>query len=56
MRRVPPNVSFEIDDAESEWTFSSKFDLIHFQNLNGAIRDWGRLLKQIYEYAKPQVL
>ncbi|KAG8207444.1 Secondary metabolism regulator [Trichophyton interdigitale] len=47
---VSPNVSFEIDDAESDWTFRQRFDLIHFQNLNGAIRDWRRLFSQIYEY------
>ncbi|KAK2745868.1 hypothetical protein FQN57_003481 [Myotisia sp. PD_48] len=50
---VSPNISFEIDDAESEWTFRSKFDLIHFQNLNGAIRDWRRLLEQIFENLIP---
>ncbi|KAF3480863.1 uncharacterized protein GIQ15_06210 [Arthroderma uncinatum] len=50
---VSPNISFEIDDAESEWTFRQRFDLIHFQNLNGAIRDWQRLLSQIYDNLMP---
>lgn len=52
MTRIPPNLSFEIDDAETEWSFRARFDLIHFQNLNGGIRDWPRLLSQIYEYVK----
>ncbi|KAM5433818.1 hypothetical protein MferCBS31731_006958 [Microsporum ferrugineum] len=51
--KVSPNISFEIDDAESEWTFRQRFDLIHFQNLNGAIRDWRRLLSQIYDNLMP---
>ncbi|EZF34799.1 hypothetical protein H101_01662 [Trichophyton interdigitale H6] len=50
---VSPNVSFEIDDAESDWTFRQRFDLIHFQNLNGAIRDWRRLFSQIYDNLMP---
>ncbi|OAL73219.1 hypothetical protein A7D00_2993 [Trichophyton violaceum] len=50
---VSPNISFEIDDAESDWTFRQRFDLIHFQNLNGAIRDWRRLFSQIYDNLMP---
>ncbi|KAI9036605.1 class I SAM-dependent methyltransferase [Aspergillus affinis] len=47
---VPSNLTFEIDDAELDWNFSHLFDLIHIQNLNGAIRDWPRLFRQAYEY------
>ncbi|KAL1954914.1 hypothetical protein VTO42DRAFT_452 [Malbranchea cinnamomea] len=50
---VPPNLSFEIDDAESTWTFKRKFDLIHFQNMNGAISNWKKLFKQIYDNLEP---
>ncbi|CRG86025.1 hypothetical protein PISL3812_03028 [Talaromyces islandicus] len=50
---VPPNLSFQMDDAEADWTFSRKFDLIHFQSLNGCIRDWKRLLSQAYENILP---
>ncbi|EED13739.1 hypothetical protein TSTA_099870 [Talaromyces stipitatus ATCC 10500] len=35
--RVPPNPSFQIDDANTEWTSNQKFDLVHFQGLNGCI-------------------
>ncbi|PUU81664.1 S-adenosyl-L-methionine-dependent methyltransferase [Tuber borchii] len=51
---VPPNVSFQIDDAESEWTFArDSFDLIHIRHLNGGIKDWGRLIKQSFDALKP---
>ncbi|KZF25587.1 S-adenosyl-L-methionine-dependent methyltransferase [Xylona heveae TC161] len=51
---VPPNLQFEIDDAESEWTYQpDTFDFIHFQNLTGAIRNWPKLLSQIYTHLKP---
>jgi len=51
---VPPNVSFQIDDAESDWTFAKdSFDLIHFRHLNGGIKDWGKLIKQSFDALKP---
>jgi len=51
---VPPNVSFQIDDAESDWTFARKsFDLIHIRHLNGGIKDWGRLIRQAFDALKP---
>lgn len=49
--RVPPNVYFQIDDAESEWTFEKdSFDLIHIRHLGGAIGDWNSLLAQSYKW------
>jgi len=51
---VPPNVSFQIDDAEEPWTFKSEsFDLVHIRHLNGGIKDWGNLCKQTYNGLKP---
>lgn len=51
---VPPNVSFQIDDAESEWTFArDSFDLIHIRHLNGGIKDWKRLIQQSFDALKP---
>jgi SAM-dependent methyltransferase len=52
-RWVPPNVRFEVDDIEADWTYSQKFDFIHCRCLYGAIRDWPRLVRQIYENTKP---
>ncbi|KAI9799047.1 MAG: hypothetical protein M1833_004241 [Piccolia ochrophora] len=50
---VPPNVKFEIDDCESSWTFTHKFDFIHGRYLAGAIRDWPKLMKQAYDNLTP---
>ncbi|KAL1622953.1 hypothetical protein SLS56_008561 [Neofusicoccum ribis] len=48
-----PNDEFIVENAEEEWQFKTPFDLIHFQNLNGSISNWPRLIKQIYENLKP---
>ncbi|RDW85258.1 hypothetical protein BP6252_02848 [Coleophoma cylindrospora] len=52
---VPPNLSFVIDDAESEWSYSPNklFDLIHWRMLFTAIKDWPRLYEQAYKNLKP---
>ena len=47
--RVPPNVRFEVDDVESEWTYSRKFDFIHCRCMYAAIQNWPRLVGQVYE-------
>ena len=44
---MPPNVQFEVDDVEKEWTYSSPFDYIHCRFMSVAIRDWPRLCGQI---------
>jgi hypothetical protein len=47
--RVPPNVRFEIDDAESPWTWSPNFfDLIHMRTMTGCIRDFDKLFEQAF--------
>ena len=49
---MPPNLSFQIDDAEADWTFAlDSLDLVHIRHLNGAIKDWGKLFKQAYKSA-----
>lgn len=35
---------------EQDWAYSSPFDYIHGRYLNGAIRNWPRLLSQAYTY------
>ena len=47
--RVPPNVRFEIDDVEAEWTYHQYFDFIHCRFMAPAIRDWPRLVRQCFE-------
>ncbi|KAI5838204.1 S-adenosyl-L-methionine-dependent methyltransferase [Morchella snyderi] len=51
---VPPNVEFQIDDAELDWTFKKdSFDLVHIRHMGGAIKDWNVLMKQAYRVCKP---
>ncbi|KAK7429470.1 hypothetical protein QQZ08_004062 [Neonectria magnoliae] len=51
---VPPNVDFQIDDAQLEWNFEPKsFDFIHIRSLHGAINDWPKLYRRIYRFLKP---
>jgi methylase of polypeptide subunit release factors len=32
---VPPNWEFQIMDADDEWDFTERFDLIHTRHMNG---------------------
>ncbi|KAI9775202.1 MAG: hypothetical protein M1839_001390 [Geoglossum umbratile] len=50
---VPPNVRFEVDDVEYNWTFSAPFDYIHSRYMVAAIEDWPKLVKQTFEYTRP---
>lgn len=47
--RVPPNVKFEVDDVESEWTYSAPFDFIHCRYMTAALQDWPKLMSQAYK-------
>ncbi|KAL4787886.1 S-adenosyl-L-methionine-dependent methyltransferase [Aspergillus varians] len=51
----PPNCTFIIDDAESDWAFSEDeaFDYIHARSMGGGIGDWDHLLRQAYNHLKP---
>ncbi|KAK1452037.1 methyltransferase domain-containing protein [Colletotrichum melonis] len=49
---VPPNVKFEIDDVEEEWTWSRPFDYIHSRVMTGSISDWDLYLRRCYEYVE----
>ncbi|KHO01513.1 Methyltransferase type 11 [Metarhizium album ARSEF 1941] len=51
---VPQNLSFEIEDAQLDWTFGpATFDFIHMRALYGSISDWRRLYRQAYTALKP---
>ncbi|KAI9811556.1 MAG: hypothetical protein M1832_000866 [Thelocarpon impressellum] len=50
---VPPNVKFEIDDVESEWTYPAPFDYIHCRYMAVSIADWPALVRRCYENLKP---
>ena len=50
---VPRNVKFEVDDIESPWTHTQKFDYIHSRFMAGAIAGWPTLIGQIYDALQP---
>ncbi|KAK7416159.1 hypothetical protein QQX98_005356 [Neonectria punicea] len=51
---VPPNVEFQIDDAQLDWTFEPEsFDFIHIRYMHGTIDDWGKFYRQIFKFLKP---
>jgi ubiquinone/menaquinone biosynthesis C-methylase UbiE len=53
-RYVPPNLKFEIDDAEDEWTFpENHFDYIHERLvICGSIKDIRKLFDQSFRLAR----
>jgi len=50
---VPPNVKFEVDDVESEWTFQKPFDYIHSRSMMVSILDWPKLVKNCFDFVTP---
>ena len=50
---VPPNVQFEIDDVEDDWTYRKPFDYIHSRYMAGSIQDWPRFVRQCYDHLVP---
>ncbi|KAH7022217.1 S-adenosyl-L-methionine-dependent methyltransferase [Ilyonectria destructans] len=51
---IPPNCSFQIDDAQLDWTFKEgEFDFIHMRYLYGGIDDWSKLYRQAFRHVKP---
>ena len=55
-RFVPPNLRFELDDAQLEWTYAlNSFDFVHMRYLIGAISDWPYLYSQAFKYVGTSV-
>ncbi len=51
---VPANLHFQIDDAESDWTFEPEsFDFIHIRYMHAAIGDWDKFYNQVYQFLRP---
>lgn len=51
---IPPNLKFQIDDAQLDWTFEpDSFDFIHIRYMHGAFDDWYRLYRQMFKALKP---
>lgn len=51
---VPPNLQFEVDDFELEWTYTKEsFDFIHARALYGSVSDHHSLYRQVLKHLKP---
>ncbi|KAG9237014.1 S-adenosyl-L-methionine-dependent methyltransferase [Amylocarpus encephaloides] len=50
---VPPNCQFEIDDAEDEWTYNTKFDFIHGRMLFTCFQNPAAVFKRAYDALAP---
>ncbi|TDZ35791.1 Secondary metabolism regulator LAE1 [Colletotrichum spinosum] len=50
---VPPNVKFEIDDLEEEWTWTEPFDYIHSRFMNSSIPDWKEYALKAFNHLAP---
>ncbi|KAL0937983.1 uncharacterized protein CTRU02_207714 [Colletotrichum truncatum] len=51
--RVPPNVSFELDDLEKDWTWSRPFDFIFGRVLAGSISNYRDFISKAYANLEP---
>jgi hypothetical protein len=47
---VPPNVLFEVDDAEKPWTFTKPFDFIFSHMMTSSFWDWKAYIKECFEF------
>ncbi|KAH7355244.1 S-adenosyl-L-methionine-dependent methyltransferase [Rhexocercosporidium sp. MPI-PUGE-AT-0058] len=50
---IPPNVRFEISDAEDEWTYTQKFDYIHGRALTICFKEPLKVFKSAYDNLAP---
>jgi SAM-dependent methyltransferase len=50
---VPANCSFEIDDAEDEWLYSTRFDFIHWRLLMTCFKDPRFVIEQAWKQLAP---
>ncbi|KAH7220181.1 S-adenosyl-L-methionine-dependent methyltransferase [Fusarium oxysporum] len=50
---VPPNVQFQIDDVEEDWTFSEQFDYIYTRFMTVSLGNWPRFFGQSFTHLNP---
>ena len=50
---APPNVFFELDDAQNEWAYNEPFDFIHMRNLSGAFSNWSAIYAEVFKNLRP---
>ncbi|KAI8710791.1 Asparaginase [Fusarium sp. LHS14.1] len=50
---VPPNLVFQIHDANLAWTFRERFEFIHCRRMAGSITDWDKFAKHAFAALQP---
>jgi hypothetical protein len=50
---APPNVKFIVDDVEFDWVESQPYNYLHCRYMAGSIKNWPRLVSQIFANLKP---
>lgn len=50
---APPNVRFIVDDVELDWPEGETYDYIHCRYMAASVKDWPRLVGQIYGALRP---
>ena len=53
--RIAPNVKFEIDDIESEWNYSKKFDFIMGRYLMNGLKNYKWVIEQAFKSVSPPI-
>lgn len=52
--QVPPNLEWQIMDADEDWDFTTRFDFVHTRGMNGfAIQSWPHFYRQAFEHMQP---
>ncbi|OLN97703.1 hypothetical protein CCHL11_09182 [Colletotrichum chlorophyti] len=54
MPRHPPNLKFEIVDIEEPWVGHKEYDFIFCRYMGASIKDWPKLMKNIYDNLAPR--
>ncbi|KAK4691315.1 hypothetical protein P7C71_g5658, partial [Lecanoromycetidae sp. Uapishka_2] len=52
----PPNLMFELDDAQEEWAYNEGFDFVHVRGMSGAFGDWVHLYGEVAKHLRPRGL
>ena len=50
--KIPLNLTFELDDARLDWTYSTPFDFIHIRGMVGAFSDWRHIYSNAHKHLK----
>lgn len=52
--QVPPNLRFQVDDANEDWNFNERFDLVHTRGMNGfGVSSWPHFYEQAFAHMQP---